>query len=74
VRLAHLDWRYTDGLYVRPAAAMHVGTTFVRSASSPDRGRPSWCFGFEAAAEREYPNGRFCRCTDVRLKEVDEAI
>jgi uncharacterized protein len=33
VRLAHLDWRYTDGLYVRPAATMHVspglGTTFV---------------------------------------------
>jgi predicted MPP superfamily phosphohydrolase len=33
VRLAHLDWRYTDGLYVKPAATMHVspglGTTFV---------------------------------------------
>jgi uncharacterized protein len=33
VRLAHMDWRYTDGLYVRRAATMHVspglGTTFV---------------------------------------------
>jgi predicted MPP superfamily phosphohydrolase len=33
VRLAHLDWRYTEGLYVRGAATMHVspglGTTFV---------------------------------------------
>jgi predicted MPP superfamily phosphohydrolase len=33
LRLAHLDWRYTDGLYARPAATMHVspglGTTFV---------------------------------------------
>ena len=33
VRLAHLSWRYTEGLYVRPAATMHVsaglGTTFV---------------------------------------------
>jgi predicted MPP superfamily phosphohydrolase len=33
VRLAHLDWRYTEGLYVRRAAMMHVspglGTTFV---------------------------------------------
>jgi uncharacterized protein len=33
VRLAHLNWRYTEGLYVRPAATMHVspglGTTFV---------------------------------------------
>jgi uncharacterized protein len=33
LRLAHLDWRYTDGIYVRPAATMHVspglGTTFV---------------------------------------------
>jgi predicted MPP superfamily phosphohydrolase len=33
VRLAHLDWRYTDGIYVKPAATMHVspglGTSFV---------------------------------------------
>jgi predicted MPP superfamily phosphohydrolase len=33
VRLAHLNWRYTEGLYVSPAATMHVspglGTTFV---------------------------------------------
>ena len=33
VRLAHLRWRYTEGLYARPAATMHVspglGTTFV---------------------------------------------
>jgi predicted MPP superfamily phosphohydrolase len=33
LRLAHLDWRYTNGIYVRPAATMHVspglGTTFV---------------------------------------------
>jgi uncharacterized protein len=33
VRLAHLDWRYTDGLYARAGATMHVspglGTTFV---------------------------------------------
>jgi predicted MPP superfamily phosphohydrolase len=33
VRLAHLSWRYTEGLYRRPAATMHVspglGTTFV---------------------------------------------
>jgi predicted MPP superfamily phosphohydrolase len=33
VRLAHLSWRYTTGLYERPAATMHVspglGTTFV---------------------------------------------
>ena len=33
VRLAHLSWRYTEGLYVRTAATMHVspglGTTFV---------------------------------------------
>jgi predicted MPP superfamily phosphohydrolase len=33
VRLAHLDWRYTDDVYVRPAATMHVspglGTSFV---------------------------------------------
>jgi uncharacterized protein len=33
LRLAHLSWRYTNGLYERPAATMHVspglGTTFV---------------------------------------------
>jgi uncharacterized protein len=33
VRLAHLSWRYTEGLYERRAATMHVspglGTTFV---------------------------------------------
>ena len=33
VRLAHLSWRYTNGLYERPAGTMHVspglGTTFV---------------------------------------------
>jgi predicted MPP superfamily phosphohydrolase len=33
LRLAHLDWRYTDGIYVKPAGTMHVspglGTTFV---------------------------------------------
>jgi uncharacterized protein len=33
VRLAHLRWRYTEGLYRRPQATMHVspglGTTFV---------------------------------------------
>jgi predicted MPP superfamily phosphohydrolase len=33
VRLAHLTWRYTEGLYERPQATMHVspglGTTFV---------------------------------------------
>jgi uncharacterized protein len=33
VRLAHLEWRYTDGLYVKPAGSMHVspglGTSFV---------------------------------------------
>jgi hypothetical protein len=33
VRLAHRSWRYTNGLYERPAATMHVspglGTTFV---------------------------------------------
>ena len=33
VRLAHLSWRYTEGLYRRPAATMHIssglGTTFV---------------------------------------------
>jgi uncharacterized protein len=33
IRLAHLNWRYTDGLYRRSAATMHVsaglGTTFV---------------------------------------------
>jgi uncharacterized protein len=33
LRLAHLNWRYTEGLYVRAGATMHVspglGTTFV---------------------------------------------
>jgi len=33
IRLAHLNWRYTEGLYERPATTMHVspglGTTFV---------------------------------------------
>src|SRR4051812_19883119 len=33
VRLAHLNWRYTEGLYARAGATMHVspglGTTFV---------------------------------------------
>jgi predicted MPP superfamily phosphohydrolase len=33
IRLAHLSWRYTDGLYRGPAGTMHVspglGTTFV---------------------------------------------
>ncbi len=42
VRLAHLTWRYTEGLYERPAGTMHVspglGTTFVpfRFAARPE--------------------------------------
>jgi uncharacterized protein len=42
LRLAHLHWRYTDGLYRRPGGTMHVspglGTTFVpfRFASRPE--------------------------------------
>jgi predicted MPP superfamily phosphohydrolase len=42
LRLAHVSWRYTDGLYRRPGGTMHVspglGTTFVpfRFASRPE--------------------------------------
>jgi predicted MPP superfamily phosphohydrolase len=42
LRLAHLSWRYTDGLYRAPGGTMHVspglGTTFVpfRFASRPE--------------------------------------
>jgi predicted MPP superfamily phosphohydrolase len=42
IRLAHLHWRYTDGLYRRPGGTLHVspglGTTFVpfRFAARPE--------------------------------------